>query len=144
MDKASLSVVWKSSLLRYGPHALRSGLGAELRLTLVAFLTELKGSQPDVYDLLEAHRGGGFAEVRADDYAMAIDMVRSLARERALQRAACRTERERVRRSAIAARYLRAHARPQIIGFLHRDVGRRLQSGRASACLAAAQVMTGL
>ena len=25
MDEASLSVVWKSPLLRYGPHALRSG-----------------------------------------------------------------------------------------------------------------------
>ena len=59
LDKASLSVVWKSSLLRYGPHALRSGLGAELRLMLLAFLTALKGSQPDVYDILEAHRGGG-------------------------------------------------------------------------------------
>jgi phosphonate transport system substrate-binding protein len=81
LDRASLSAVWKSPLLRYGPHALRSGLGAELRLTLVAFLTELKRSQPDIYDLLEPHRGGGLAEVRADDYAMAIDMVRSLARE---------------------------------------------------------------
>ena len=81
MDGASLSVVWKSPLLRYGPHALRSGLGAELRLTLVAFLTELKRAQPDVYDVLETHRGGGFAEVRADDYAMAIEMVRSLARD---------------------------------------------------------------
>jgi phosphonate transport system substrate-binding protein len=81
MDKTSLSVVWKSPLLRYGPHALRSGLGAELRLTLVAFLTELKRSQPEIYDLLETHRGGGLAEVRADDYAMAIDMVRSLTRE---------------------------------------------------------------
>lgn len=78
MDKASLSVVWKSSLLRYGPHALRSGLGAELRLTLLAFLTALHGSQPDVYDLLEAHRGGGLQEVRAYDYATAIDMVRAI------------------------------------------------------------------
>ncbi len=42
MDEASLSVVWRSSLLRYGPHALRSGLDAELRTTLVAFLTGLK------------------------------------------------------------------------------------------------------
>jgi len=72
---------WKSPLLRYGPHALRSGLRAELRLTLVTFLTELKRSQPEIYDLLETHRGGGLAEVRADDYAMAIDRVRSLTRE---------------------------------------------------------------
>ena len=31
IDRSSLSVVWRSALLRYGPHALRSGLDAELR-----------------------------------------------------------------------------------------------------------------
>ena len=36
-------------------------------LTLVAFLTALKRSQPEVYDLLETHRRGGLANVRADD-----------------------------------------------------------------------------
>ena len=77
--RSSLSVVWKSELLRYGPHALRSGLDPELREILVEFLTGLKQSQPDVYDLLEAHRGGGFAEVGPADYATAVDMVRSIA-----------------------------------------------------------------
>ena len=76
LDKASLSVVWKSSLLRYGPHTLRSGLDAELRAALVTFLTGLRESHPDAYDLLEPHRGGGFAEVSAGDYATALDMVR--------------------------------------------------------------------
>ena len=79
LDKASLSVVWKSSLLRYGPHALRSGLDADLRKALVTFLTGLRETQPDAYDLLEPHRGGGFAEVGAGDYATALDMVRALA-----------------------------------------------------------------
>ena len=76
---SSLSVVWKSELLRYGPHALRSGLDPELREVVVEFLTGLKQSQPDVYDLLEAHRGGGFVEVGPADYATAVDMVRSIA-----------------------------------------------------------------
>ena len=79
LDKASLSVVWKSSLLRYGPHALRSGLDPDLRKALVTFLTGLRETQPDTYDLLEPHRGGGFAEVSAGDYATALDMVRALA-----------------------------------------------------------------
>jgi phosphonate transport system substrate-binding protein len=76
---SSLTVVWKSELLRYGPHALRSGLDPELREIVVELLTGLKQSQADVYDLLEAHRGGGFVEVRAADYAAAVDMVRSIA-----------------------------------------------------------------
>ena len=79
LDKVSLSVVWKSSLLRYGPHALRSGLDADLRRALVIFLTGLRETQPDAYDLLEPHRGGGFGEVSAGDYATALDMVRALA-----------------------------------------------------------------
>lgn len=83
MDEASLSVVWRSSLLRYGPHALRSGLDAELRTTLVAFLTGLKAMQPDTYDFLEPHRGGGMAQVRAGDYVTAIEMVRALTRDAA-------------------------------------------------------------
>jgi phosphonate transport system substrate-binding protein len=78
IPRSSLSVLWKSALLRYGPHALRSGLDPELREILVAFLTGLKQSQPEVYDFLEAHRGGGFAEVGPADYATALDMVRSV------------------------------------------------------------------
>ncbi len=79
LDPASLKVVWQSPLLRYGPHALRSGLDAEVRRTLVAFLTGLRDIQPDVYDLLDTHHGGGFAEVQPADYAVALDMVRHAA-----------------------------------------------------------------
>jgi len=76
LNPASLKVVWQSPLLRYGPHALRSGLDAELRRTLVAFLTGLRDIQPDVYELLDTHHGGGFAEVQPRDYALAVDVVR--------------------------------------------------------------------
>jgi phosphonate transport system substrate-binding protein len=76
LERASLKVVWSSRPLRYGPHALRSGLDGELRRMLVAFLTDLMNFQPDVYDLLERHHGGGFVEVGARDYAAAVEMVR--------------------------------------------------------------------
>lgn len=79
LDPASLKVIWQSPVLRYGPHALRSGLDAEVRRTLVAFLTGLKDIQPDVYDLLDAAHGGGFVEVQPRDYAVALDMVRHAA-----------------------------------------------------------------
>jgi phosphonate transport system substrate-binding protein len=76
LDRSSLAVVWRSQPLRYGPHALRQGLDAEVRTILVRFLTGLKGFQPDVYDLLETDHGGGFVEVGLQDYSAAVDMVR--------------------------------------------------------------------
>jgi phosphonate transport system substrate-binding protein len=81
LDKSSLTVVWKSRPLRYGPHALRTGLDGDLRRSLVVFLTGLKGLRPDIYDLLEARHGGGFVEVGPQDYAAALDMVRQAGRE---------------------------------------------------------------
>ena len=85
IDRASLTVVWKSRPLRYGPHALRSGLDVEMRKILVAFLTGLKDLQPDVYDLLETDHGGGFVEVRPEDYTSAIEMVRRIGEDNAKQ-----------------------------------------------------------
>jgi phosphonate transport system substrate-binding protein len=76
LDRSSLEIVWRSQPLRYGPHALRQGLDAEVRTILVRFLTSLKSFQPDVYDLLETGHGGGFVEVGLRDYAAAVDMVR--------------------------------------------------------------------
>jgi phosphonate transport system substrate-binding protein len=79
LDRAELSVVWKSPPLRYGPHALRTGIDSELRTILVDFLTGLKSQRPDVYDLLERDHGGGFVAVSAADYAMAVDAIRLIA-----------------------------------------------------------------
>jgi phosphonate transport system substrate-binding protein len=76
LDRASLKVVWTSQPVRYGPHALRTGLDAEVRTILVNFLTDLKEQQPDVYDLLESDHGGGFVEVGPQDYAAAVEMIR--------------------------------------------------------------------
>lgn len=79
LDPASLKVVWQSPLLRYGPHALRTGLDGEIRRALLAFLTGLRDLQPDVYELLDTDHGGGFVEVQPRDYATALDMVRHAA-----------------------------------------------------------------
>lgn len=81
LDRASLKVIWKSPPLRYGPHALRSGLDSDVRRTLVAFLSGLKDLHPDIYGLLETDHGGDFVEVHADDYAPAVEIVRRLADE---------------------------------------------------------------
>jgi phosphonate transport system substrate-binding protein len=83
IDGTSLKVVWQSSLLRYGPHALRSGLDPDVRRIVVAFLTGMKDLYPDVYDLLDTDHGGGFVEVTAQEYAPAIDAVRHMSGEAA-------------------------------------------------------------
>jgi phosphonate transport system substrate-binding protein len=81
LDRSTLTVVWTSQPLRYGPHALRAGLDGELRKSLVIFLTSLRELHPDIYDLVETVHGGGFVEVGQSDYAPAVEMVRQVARE---------------------------------------------------------------
>lgn len=76
---AALQVVWTSDMLRYGPHAVRSDLDPEARRRLTVFLTNLKSTTPDVYDLLESKHSGGFVTVAAKDYAVAEAIVRLVA-----------------------------------------------------------------
>lgn len=75
LDRARLTVVWRSGILRYGPHAVRKDLNSEARRRLLAFLTTLK-DRPDIYDLIEPHRPGGFRPVSAEDYALAFAIAR--------------------------------------------------------------------
>ncbi|MDX8476919.1 PhnD/SsuA/transferrin family substrate-binding protein [Mesorhizobium sp. VK24D] len=76
MPKTSLRVLWTSSPLRYGPHAVRSDLDAEAKRRLTVFLTNLKSLTPDVYDLLESRHSGGFELAVAKDYVTALAVVR--------------------------------------------------------------------
>lgn len=75
-------VLWTSGLLRFGPHAVRASLPAEAKDALKTFLTTLRDAEPEIYELIERHRGGGFAPVVHADYQEAIGMVRSLAARR--------------------------------------------------------------
>jgi len=76
LSASALQVVWTSALLRYGPHAVRSDLDPEAKRRLTVFLTNLKSTTPDIYDLLEAKHSGGFLTVAPRDYAAAQDIVR--------------------------------------------------------------------
>ena len=82
VDRATLSIVWRSDVLRYGPHAVSSGLDPEPKRRLTAFLTGLREADPDMYERLEMHRLGGFIAASQADYAAALDMVRMLAEAR--------------------------------------------------------------
>ena len=79
VDRAALSIVWRSEVLRYGPHAVSSGLDPEPKQRLIAFLTGLRETDPDIYERLEMHRLGGFTAASQADYAAALAMVRMLA-----------------------------------------------------------------
>lgn len=76
LSPAAFQVVWTSGLLRYGPHAVRSDLDPEAKRRLTVFLTNLKSTTPDVYDLLESKHSGGFLTVAPKDYEMAQAIVR--------------------------------------------------------------------
>jgi phosphonate transport system substrate-binding protein len=82
VDRGALAIVWRSDVLRYGPHAVSNGLDSEPKRRLIAFLTELRDTDPDMYERLEMHRLGGFTAASQADYAAALDMVRMLAEAR--------------------------------------------------------------
>jgi phosphonate transport system substrate-binding protein len=75
IDAASLTVLWRSEPLRYGPHAIRLGLDPEVKAVLVPFLKGMRDVMPDVYELLETQHGGGFLPVSQQDYGTALDIV---------------------------------------------------------------------
>jgi phosphonate transport system substrate-binding protein len=79
MERSRLSIVWRSDILRYGPHAVSRALDPEPKRRLAAFLTALKQDDPDLYQRLETHRLGGFATASQSDYAAALDMVKAMA-----------------------------------------------------------------
>ncbi|TGQ64999.1 phosphonate ABC transporter substrate-binding protein [Mesorhizobium sp. M00.F.Ca.ET.186.01.1.1] len=76
MPAAALQTVWTSGVLRYGPHVVRSDLDPEAKRRLTVFLTNLKSTTPDTYDLLESKHAGGFAVATPKDYEMAQAIVR--------------------------------------------------------------------
>ena len=69
-------------MLRYGPHAVSSGLDPEPKRRLMAFLTGLREADPDTYERLEMHRGGGFTAASQADYAASARYGADAGRER--------------------------------------------------------------
>ncbi|MCG7506387.1 phosphate/phosphite/phosphonate ABC transporter substrate-binding protein [Mesorhizobium retamae] len=78
--EGSLQVVWKSGLLRYGPHAVMKTLDPEAKRRLGVFLTNLKQQTPETYDLLEPRHSGGFVAVKHSDYTVAAKLLGRISR----------------------------------------------------------------
>ncbi|MCX7306129.1 MAG: PhnD/SsuA/transferrin family substrate-binding protein [Hyphomicrobiales bacterium] len=79
VEPQALSVVWRSDVLRFGPHAVSKLLDPEPRQRLADFLTGLRQSDPALYETLETHHLGGFTAASQADYAAALSVVRALA-----------------------------------------------------------------
>ena len=136
------AIVWRSDMLRYGPHAVSSGLDPEPKRRLTAFLTGLREADPDMYERLETHRLGGFAAASQADYAVALAMVRMLAGAQRPQIGRSGTsaiEKPRDARSGYHSSRTGdggAPAGPEIIGFLHRDAVEGCGQAERAACRA--------
>jgi phosphonate transport system substrate-binding protein len=63
-------VLWRSPLIRFGPHAVQKSLDGEAKKALFDFLEGLHGANPQVYDLISQGHGGGFTPVVNNDYSV--------------------------------------------------------------------------
>lgn len=76
LEGVALDVLWRSPLIRFGPHAVSKSLDGEAKRLLLAFLIELHGENPQAYDLLSQGHGGGFYAASQADYGVLRDIVR--------------------------------------------------------------------
>lgn len=63
-----LQTVWRSPVVRFGPHAVRRSLPADLKDRLSAWLVDLRETAPRSYDAIEPVHGGGFQPATNGDY----------------------------------------------------------------------------
>lgn len=77
-DVADIDIPWQSELLRYGPHALRTGLDPEAKSILLAFLADLASKRPDVFEMLIGPAHSALVPVSVEDYDFAATIVEHL------------------------------------------------------------------
>jgi phosphonate transport system substrate-binding protein len=74
-----IKIPWKSSLLRFGPHAVRRNLDAEAKSALRNYLQGLDAEQIDLLSLLPPNDIAKFIPVSQDEYRSAIAAVKAAA-----------------------------------------------------------------
>lgn len=79
LEPSDYEIAWESELVPFGPHAVASAVPAPVKEALRRFLEELLRSDPDLYDLVEGERQGGFAPATRADYAVVLDLVERIA-----------------------------------------------------------------
>lgn len=77
-DKIEASVIWVSRPLRFGPHAVRKDVPADIRTALTNFLVSDVPKAPEVAELLDESFHGRFESVAETDYADVIEEAENL------------------------------------------------------------------
>jgi phosphonate transport system substrate-binding protein len=72
-------VIWRSPLIPFGPHAVRTDLPSELKLLLADALFDMATVAPDVLDAVDrsGYGGGGFVAVDPGAYAVLAGLMRT-------------------------------------------------------------------
>ncbi|MEO3386613.1 PhnD/SsuA/transferrin family substrate-binding protein [Mesorhizobium sp. CAU 1741] len=78
LEADDYEIGWRSDILRYGPHAVRSDIAPERLDLLRRLLVEIGGRDPDMPAYLANHYGGGFVAAAQGDYAAVIEAVAAL------------------------------------------------------------------
>lgn len=78
LETGAYEITWRSPLLRYGPHAVRTGLSQEQLAKLARLLTRAADDDPEFAFYLGRLHGGGFVQAEADHYAAAIEALAAL------------------------------------------------------------------
>lgn len=77
----SYRMIWTSKPLRFGPHAVRKDVPAEIRDGLIEFLTVRLRQSPDIAEIMDERFSGRFEPATEADYAMATDYAEVLRRK---------------------------------------------------------------
>lgn len=76
----NVHIIWRSPPIRYGPHAALSSLDPEARILLGEFLTNLRESNHQVYDLISGGHAGGFVAASDAEFSPVARIVREQTR----------------------------------------------------------------
>jgi len=75
-------VTWRSSVVPFGPHAVRDTVPDDVRQALTSMLVALDEVSPDAFDAISPSLAGAFRPTEAGDYDYAIELVRSVSAPR--------------------------------------------------------------
>jgi phosphonate transport system substrate-binding protein len=72
LDMDEIAIIWRSGPIAHAPVAVAKSLPGGIRQALTGFLVRLADGDPETYDMIERDYGGGYREVRRQDYAGAL------------------------------------------------------------------------
>ncbi|MBO6640047.1 MAG: PhnD/SsuA/transferrin family substrate-binding protein [Roseitalea sp.] len=81
-DDAATEITWRSSVIPFGPHAVRDTVPDDVREALRSMLVALHDTSPAGFDAISPSLAGAFRPAQPGDYGYAVELVRSLSASR--------------------------------------------------------------